>query len=247
MKKHSSVFGLFAKSSLTKVLILIAAMAVAEFVFFTSELKQATVEYGISESFPNIENFISRSFIPIICGIAFVLVSTALCLPGTSFSSKTGYTLDRLSVSPRAVFFCQAVYNLFIYLIFWASQLAICFGICLYYAKNAPEGAIGNQSIFLAFYRNEFLHALLPLSEVMVWIRNGFLLMALTIATAEYPYKQRHKKLGISAIAMVIFTAVFFKTEIANSFNTVLIIVVSIINVIEMCYNFFSEDNSYEG
>ena len=77
--------------------------------------------------------------------------------------------------------------------------------------------------------------------------RNAFLLIALSIATAEYPYKQRQKKLGFSAIAMVLFTVVFFKTEIVNSFNTILTVVVAIINIIEMLYVFFSEDNSYEG
>lgn len=246
MKKYLSVFGLFAKSSILKILLVIIAMTAAQCFIFTSEFGENLVAYNIKLSFPHIETLIERSRIDWICGLVFVIISVLLCLPGTSFSSKTGYTLDRLSVSPRAVFFCQAVYNLFVYFILWVAQVAVCFGLCLYYAQNAPEELVGNQSIFLAFYRNSFLHALLPLSDIAVWIRNGFLIIALAIATAEYPFKQRHKKLGFSAIAMVLFTIVFFKTDIVNSFNTILIVVVSIINVIEMCYNFFSEDNSYE-
>ena len=246
LKKYTSVFGLFAKSSILKILLVISIMAAVQVLVFTSGFGKSIDAYEAGLTFPHVETLIGRSRLDVICGAAFLAVSVMLCLPGTSFSSKTGYTLDRLSVSQRAVFFCQAIYNLFIYFILFAAELAVCFGLCAYYAKNAPEELVGDQSIFLAFYRNSFLHALLPLSDVMVWVRNGFLLLALAIATAEYPYKQRHKKLGFSAIAMVLFTVVFFKTDIVNSFNTILIIVVSVINVIEMCYNFFSEDNSYE-
>lgn len=246
MKKYLSVFGLFAQSSILKILLVIIAMAASQFFVFTSKLGKSLDIYDAGLTFPHVETLIEHSRIAWICCAAFVIISVLLCLPGTSFSSKTGYTLDRLSISPRAVFFCQAIYNLFVCFILWTAQAVVCFGLGLYYVKNAPAELVGNQSIFLAFYRNSFLHALLPLSEITVWIRNGFLIIALAIATAEYPFKQRHKKLGFSAIAMVLFTIVFFKTDIVNSFNTILIIVVSIINIIEMCYNFFSEDNSYE-
>jgi len=246
MKKYTSVFGLFAKSSSIRIILTLLTMAAVQGISFISALNKGTDAYNNGFVIAHIETLISRSGIPLVFGAAFVLISAMLCLPGTSFSSKTGYTLDRLSISPRAVFFCQAIYNLCIYFILWASQLAVCFGLCVYYTETVPSEIVGNQSVFLAFYRNSFLHALLPLSDVSVWIRNGFLLVALSIATAEYPYKQRQKKLGASAIAMVLFAIVFFKTDIADSFNTILIIFVAIINIIEMCYNFFSEDNSYE-
>lgn len=247
MRKYASVFGLFAKSSFIKILLAITAMAAAQIWIFTSLASKELTAYNMKLSVANIETLIDRAPMGWIFGIAFVLISVLLCIPGTSFSSKTGYTLDRLSISSRSVFFCQAIYNLCIFFILWVAEVAVCFGLCLYYTEVMPAEVIGNQSVFLAFYRNKLLHSLLPLSDVWVWIRNAFLLIALSIATAEYPYKQRHKKAGISAIAMVIFTLVFFKTDIVNSFNTALIIVVSVINVIEMCYNFFSEDNSYVG
>lgn len=247
MKKYTSVFGLFAKSSFIKILLVITAMASAQFYFFSAELNKYVDIYEYDFSIPTIESLIDSTRIDWIFGIAFVLVTLLLCLPGTSFSSKTGYTLDRLSISERSVFFCQAAYNLLVYFFLWVAETAVCFGLCAYYTASAPTEILGNQTVFLAFYRNELLHALLPLSEVIVWIRNGFLLVALTIASAEYPYKQRRKKVGASAIAMTLFTLIFFCVSIADSFNTILVIVVSIINVIEMLYNFFSEDNGYEG
>ena len=247
MKKYTSVFGLFAKSSLLKILIISALMAFSQCLIFANDLKSELIHYEAGLTFANLENVIMGARISLLFGAAFILISVALCLPGTSFSSKTGYTLDRLSISPRAIFFCQAVYNLFVYVILWAIQLGICFGLCVYYVKKAPAELVGNQTVFLAFYRNSLLHALLPLADIWTWIRNAFLLIALSIATAEYPYKQRQKKLGFSAIAMVLFAVLFFKTEIVNSFNTILTVIVAIINIIEMLYVFFSEDNSYEG
>lgn len=246
MKKYTSVFGLFAKSSFIKILLIITAMAAAQFYFFSAELNKYIEVYEYDFNIPSIETLIERTRIDWVFGIAFVLITVLLCLPGTSFSSKTGYTLDRLSISERSVFFCQAAYNLLVYFILWVAEAAVCFGLCTYYTAIAPNEILGNQTVFLAFYRNELLHALLPLSEVTVWVRNGFLLIALTIASAEYPYKQRRKKVGASAIAMTLFALIFFCVSIADSFNTILVIVVSIINVIEMLYNFFSEDNGYE-
>lgn len=246
MKKHISVFGLFAKSSFAKILFIMAAMTASQFLLFKSQLNQFTVYYNVKESFPSIDTLISKSRCDWIFGIAFIFISVILCLSGTSFSSKTEYTLDRLSVSPRNVFFCQAIYNLSVYIILWALQTAICFWLSAYYVANAPAEAVSNQSIFLAFYRSNFLHALLPLSEITLWIRNALLTLSLSVATAEYPYKQRHKKLGISAMAMISFTIFSFKASIAESFNLILNIFVFAIIIVEMLYIFFSEENSYE-
>lgn len=246
MKKYTSVFGLFAKSSLLKIVILILLSAAVQFSFFAYRINRELIHYGAGLTFANIEDLIGRASIPLLFGLTFLLASVALCLPGTSISTKTGYTLDRLSISQRAVFFCQAVYNLSIYFILWISELSICFALCSYYVGNAPTELVGNQNIFLAFYRNSFLHALLPLADVSVWIRNGFLLIALAVTTAEYPYKQRQKRLGFSAMATVLFAIVFFKVDLADAFNVILTASISIVMIIEMLYLFFSEDNSYE-
>ena len=248
MKKYTSVFGLFARSSIYKILLIIAAMATVQTSLFLTAFNKQMTAYESGVGLPALEQVLDYSDFYLIFIVGFVAISVLLCLTGTSFSSKTGYTLDRLSVSERAVFFCQAIYNLLVFIILWTAELALCFGLSIYFIKNAPAEAVSNQTIFLAFYRDSFLHTLLPLSEVLLWIRNIFLLIALTIATAEYPYKQRRKKLGLSAMAMIIFTVVFFKAgAIADTFNSFLVIVVAVINVIEMCYNFFSEDNGYEG
>ncbi len=46
---------------------------------------------------------------------------------------------------------------------------------------------VGNrsaQSLFLAFWRNDFLHSLLPLTEGSRWIRNGLLLAVVGMGIA---------------------------------------------------------------
>ena len=148
--------------------------------------------------------------------IALALITLVVCLPGCEFKSKTSYTLRRLSISERAAFFHQAAYNTLVYLMLFGVQLALVFGLSQYYLSVVPEECISNQTIFLAFYRNDFLHSLLPLEDIGLWIRNGLLVITFGLATAEYPYRQRRHKFSSTALALVVYTIVWFDQSIGQ-------------------------------
>ena len=89
MKKYTSVFGLFAKSSLLKIVILILLSAAVQFSFFAYRINRELIHYGAGLTFANIEDLIGRASIPPLFGLTFLLASVALCLPGTSINPKT--------------------------------------------------------------------------------------------------------------------------------------------------------------
>ena len=217
MKKHVSVFGLFARSSVFKVLGILLLMCVAEAVFFCIELQRALEAYEVvGHGMASLEQIFMRAATNVYFRLALLLITVAVCLPGCAFRSNTGYTLCRLSVSEKAAFLHQAACNTLMYLMLIAVQLVIAFGLSRYYVSAVPAECISNQTLTLAFYRNEFLHSLLPLEDVGLWIRNGLLVISLGLAAAEFPYNQRRRKFSPTVMALCVYTIVFFDQGIGR-------------------------------
>ena len=247
MKKHLSVFGLFARSSFFKVFLILLAMCVVEIAFFRFELRDALEAYEIVGSgMPSLERMFMRAATNVYFRIALFLISFVICLPGCNFKSNTGYTLRRLSISEGAVFFHQAAYNALIYIMLIAVQLVTVFGLSQYYLSVAPEECISNQTVFLAFYRNDFLHSLLPLEDVGLWIRNGLLVITFGLATAEYPYRQRRHKFSPTALALVVYTICRFDQSIGQLGHVVTTAIIAVMLAVATVYTLTRTDEEEE-
>ena len=55
--------------------------------------------------------------------------------------------------------------------IFWAAQVLFVLLLCRVYLAKADPACVNAQTVFLAFYRQKFLHSLLPLAETSRWVR----------------------------------------------------------------------------
>ncbi len=242
MKKYLSVFGLFAQSSIYKILGIILLMILAE----TGLFAYAYIPAMSSEGIGRFEHYIDRSHIELCLAAAFIVITIVLCLQGTEFSSKVGYTLRRLSVSEKAVFFCQAIFNTISYLILWAVQVGILYAFSLWYTTKTPTEFVNNQSIFLSSYRSEFFHTILPLSEVMLWIRNILLFISLGFASAEFPYIQRRRKHSLFIVPLSIFMLLFFITGIGAVENIMASIFIFVIVVCKSLYDIYHKEESYD-
>lgn len=220
MKKHLSVFGLYARSSIFKILGVLLLMCAAENAFFRIELQKALTAYDSAGlSMASLEQIFVRSAVNVYFRVALVLITVIICLPGCAFKSRTDYTLRRLSVTERAIFFHQAIYNGFVYILLFAVQLVVAFGLARYYISTVPTECITNQTIMLAFWRNRFLHSLLPLGDVGLWIRNVLLIISFSLAAAEIPYLQRRHKFSSSVIWLTSYTVVFFNKGIGQGWG----------------------------
>ena len=242
MKKYLSVIGLFAQSSIYKILSIILLMILAE----TGLFAYAYIPAMSSEGIGRFEHYIDRSHIELCLAAAFIVITIVLCLQGTEFSSKVGYTLRRLSVSEKAVFFCQAIFNTISYLILWAVQVGILYAFSLWYTTKTPTEFVNNQSIFLSSYRSEFFHTILPLSEVMLWIRNILLFISLGFASAEFPYIQRRRKHSPFIVPLSIFMLLFFVTGIGTVENIIASIFLFVIVVCKSLYDIYHKEESYD-
>ena len=203
MKKMSSVFGLYARSSVFKAIFIIIAMAGMQLMLLLLRFKKLSEEG--KALIP--EDVVYRSGVGIVLLAAFLLLTAALCLPG--HVSGTGYTIARLQIGKKAVFGVQTAVNVILYLLFWAAETVFFYGMCEWFIRIAAPGA-GEQAVFLAFYRSDLLHSLLPLQDIPLWIRNVLLLLGMSLAAAEFPLLFRQKKHSFTVLPAAALTIAFF-------------------------------------
>lgn len=214
MKKQLSVFNLMATSSIYKITGLFGIMGVIEFFLFRMIMLAGPNANGTF----HIEYVFQQSRTLWVFAAALLVLTIFLCITGYETSSKQGYTLKRLSISEKQVFVIQALYNTLCYFLLWSIQLLFVFILGFYFVKNAPAEHVTNQTMFLAFYRSDFLHALLPFEDIMVWVKNILLFLSSGICSAGFTYMQRKGKrvyelIGILGTTVLLFTAPLGKLE----------------------------------
>ena len=212
MKKHLSVLMLCARSTVYKMLGLFFAMAAAEILLFGLTLR------GVPAGPPlGLEAAFDASRVSFAFAAAFLLLCALLCMTGCEYSgSRPSYTLRRLSVSRRTVLFWQSVYNILCLFLLWAVQLFVALLLCRLYMSKADPATVSGQTVFLAFYRNKFLHSLLPLAETSRYIRNLMLIVGLGVTAACFPQRQQRGQMGIAVIPLALIAAAVFPMEMGQ-------------------------------
>jgi len=240
LRKHLSVFMLYTRSSIYRILILLILMAVAEITLFYLSANRV-----MTSNIIGLERMFDKSYIGLVMAAVFVLMSVQLSLMGCERGSKQSYTLCRLSVSEEAVFAWQALFNALAYFMLWAVQLLIVWAMCIYGTSKMGSLA-SNQNIFLAFYRNDFLHSLLPLAETSRLIRNILLIISLGLSSALFSYHNRRKKFGISIIFMILIGGLPFAGSVGNIETDVVQGLASVCVIIWSIYRVFVKEASLE-
>lgn len=216
MRKHLSVLMLVVRSSIYRLLLVWLSMLTAESIFFLQAMRRSRAS-GLWD----IEAVLRQSGMAWGLGAAFILTTLILCSTGCQFGSQPGYTLRRLSISEKAVFFWQSLYNICCYILLWGVQILIAVVFAKICCMQMDSAALKNQTLLLSFYRNSFLHCLFPLSEIWLWIRNGILAIGMGLAAAQYPFRQRRGKTIQIALPMAIVILVLFVRDLGIVFSDV--------------------------
>ncbi len=251
-RAHASVFGLYARGSIGKILGILLLMSGVQMALFAGSYFSDIAGGNHMQSFLDYID-IGKIFWVSLAG--FILITVCLCVTGTEYGSKTSYTLKRLSVSEKSTFFHQAVYNMFVYILFGVVQLVVIFLMGRIYVETVVTDMPQSQTLFLAFYQSHFLHALLPLEDGILWWRNFSWLLALGIVTAEFPYAQRRgSKMKLSLVIMVGMAMLFGGTRqglgedlINSGANCIVTSFVAYMIILKvMTFTVFRKGESYE-
>lgn len=237
MRKHLSVFMLAARSTIYKVGAVLFAMTCTECIIlynFLLEIKNGSV-YSVG-------TVIENGKIPLVCGTAFLIMCLFLSTAGCEFSgSKLRYTLSRLSVREEILVFLWAIYNVICLFILWAVQLVIVLVFCWFYIKYMAPAYINEQTVFMAFYDNGFLHSILPLAETSRYVRNVMLILGLGVSGAYFSFKLRHDQKDISAAILSALTFISFSGSMGRFGSDVFIILVTICILANSFYGLWKE------
>lgn len=203
MKRALSLLMLAARSCLWKVLLLSALTAAGQVLCFRLYL----AGQNVPETWTDIQSLVADARLPLLFAAGLVLLCVALALFGMEgSSSRLGYTLRRLTLDERHITLLFALHHFLCLLVFWGFQAGAALLVYREYLNWLPPGTDGGQSALLAFYHSPFLHALLPLEDWPVWVRNLLLFAALALSAAACSYHWRH---GRKSFAVLPFAALF--------------------------------------
>jgi len=156
MKQSVSVFMVMLQSIWKKILLILAITVAAESILFLMA----------SRKFLWVEDILDASRISWVFYGALLALTVVL---STSLSGNThqSYTLQRLALSGHTVFCLQMLVNFTALLLLWTVQLMTALLLVKIYISHQLTSAdhrldFCEQSVFLAFYRSNFLHNLFP-------------------------------------------------------------------------------------
>lgn len=204
MKKELSVLMLAVRSSFYKILTVLIFMVVFQLSFFYLGVQKYRLQGVFS-----MEEMVEVSYIEPIFFIAFLLICAILVWSKNQKGSQSEYTLKRLLIHRERVFFLWSGYHICCFLVLFSWQIFAIIGMGKWYLNWIEESYISSQSLFLAFWRNDFLHSLLPLAEVSRWIRNGLLVTALGLAMA-FIGNEGYRNQGLALVCCVLLVILGF-------------------------------------
>lgn len=177
-----SLFGLWARRCRKRVLLILVGSVAVEAAIFL---------YLSRESHISLEEVWSGNNLSLAALCSLVALISALVFAGADRGAKPDYTLRRLAATERQSFLCRAAHNTLCFFLFWGVQLAAALGLCLAWRELSPalwgDWQWENQTLLLAFCRVPYLHALLPLGDWYLYLRNVLLCAALGFVTARKP------------------------------------------------------------
>lgn len=195
MKRVWTALGPAARLTVWKVLAVALACAAGQWAVFRSLLLGWDLDtYGPEGDifYPLLEVVTDEARLNWIFGAGLLLVCAALVLPGLDRGAKTGYTLRRLAVGERALTLAWGGQNALLLLFFWGSQAGAALLLAWQYLTTLGAEISGPQTLFLAFSRAPYLHALLPLWDWPLLLRNLVACAALGLSAAALPFHWRH-------------------------------------------------------
>ena len=200
MKRYLSVFEMIARSSIYNVLLVLIGMAAVQVIPFYLKVSEGWIH--------SFESYINESSFDISFKMAYVLITILVILPGMNLGSVQGYTLQRLRIKERRVFCMQALYNFFAYVLLWGMELFVLLVCAMIHNQElADDGLWNNQTLFLAFYKNEFMHTILPLEDALGWFAIITIVITSGLVSAEFTRRQRCGKysweLGLVVVAVI--------------------------------------------
>lgn len=194
-----SLWALLARCSIYKVLAVLAVMTLGEAALFYGCLKSGMGSYTLAGA-------VESSHISVVFLVALGLICFILAWTEGRLDTESSAAMLRLRLSASRIFMIKAAYNVACMVILFVVQIWLGIGLVEIYGRVMNEIYASPQRLFLAFYRIDFLHCLLPMAEVGKWVRNLLLLLAMGIEAAMGAGKAKKETYPLAALYVLSIT-----------------------------------------
>lgn len=194
MRRYWSVILLGARGVVGKLLLLLLALTAAEAAL-------VAVFAGYTVILPHILNF---SHLSLAFRAALAALAAICCLWGSDIrGGRCAYTLGRLQVDEMTVVVLWGLCYTLAFLVLMGFQLLLILAVGQH-VSSTP------QTLFLTSHQNELFHALLPMEDWGIYIRNGALALSLGMGCSVWSFWNRRSGAGWSLYLTVILAVIFF-------------------------------------
>lgn len=202
MRYYTSVWNLLVRRSFWRVLLILLLTVCGNILAF--------IFLPPHSGFRNVYPLDSHAFRTVLF-LGFTAMMAVVSIPGCSFHTHNEYTLQRLGISERTVFFLQAGFNACCFVLLWLVQL-----ICIFVFDCIANGIAVDAAQHVRYYNAQLFHSLLPLRDGWRWARNIVLVAALGLSTAVAPFHQRRGRFAASLVVMFICANLNFAHDIID-------------------------------
>lgn len=204
MRRYGALFQLMVRSTIYKLLAVLAVMGAAEVGLFVAKLgtiwsraQVAADGVDVTAYYPySLADLVKSAHLFLVWTIGVVVFCELLVYIAGRGRSET---LDRLGLSQKEINLLYSLYHTMAFIVLFAFQAVLAVGLCVLYCQAVDPAYVGPQTIFLAFYRVPLFHSVLPLEDWVRWLVNLVLLIALGVVTAAGGQKVRDGKRPIAA------------------------------------------------
>lgn len=199
MKKYASVAALALR--MTFLPVLLAILAVCALQWFSVD-PMYYLDWSFEHQLEGFRSFLNPTFLGR-SGAAVILI--VLMLTGTGGrGARSRYTLGRLGISETGVTvtFCLVFTGYF--LLYWVIQLGLVLAL---YDRYARWTVPGPNALFLAAYRSEYFHMLLPLRDWWGYVRNILMCLSFGSGAGLALHRLRRGKGSIPMLMAPVFLA----------------------------------------
>ncbi|NLM07251.1 MAG: hypothetical protein GX219_10120 [Tissierellia bacterium] len=234
-----SIFGIFARSSIYKILTLFLGLVIADVLLYIIGLQGWFRDYniGLNEHFP------TWMLMALVFFIVYLMTVFILARVTSNKREKNAFTLQRLSSSEREIFIVQTFYNIVVFTILWAVQLAVLLALALYHKSNLPVEINSGITIFGMFHFNRFLNLIFPLSNYIQYLLKILLIIWTSLIISAYSYRERGERANYSLVVYLGIITYFYGSNLflKSGYELIMISMMVFIAIVEV-YNIYKID-----
>ncbi len=233
MNQRISALMLAVTPTFKRVASLLAAATGIEYFLFRRAMNAANISMLADPThttyIPSFETILEDARPEYILCALFLCFSALFLWTGYEYKgSKLGYTLRRLSIREQEIHLSWGIYYSLCYLLLMMWQVGM---IRLFYHLYAASGfgeGLGSNGFFLATYRSDLLHSLLPLHDVARQIRNAVLIPCLGLSASAFSFHLRRSRRSWAPLLLVGLTTFIFVRSMAQAAMDVFTIIYTV-------------------